>query len=183
MKGKLIMKLEKGKKFPNFDYFTAYESDKNLYEEIDDKKSVVYFLRYYGCTVCQLDLMEIKNAYKDFKAKGTEVKVVLQSDPELLKKELDENPLPYEIICDPEMNLYKKFEIKVAESMEKLVGGDSMEKVKKAEEAGFEHGKYEGEEQQLPAVFLINEDKTIEYAQYTKNLADLKSPEEILEMI
>ena len=177
------MKLEKGKKFPNFDYFTAYESDKNLYEEIDDKKSVVYFLRYHGCTVCQLDLMEIKNAYEDFKNKGTEVKVILQSDPELLKKELDENPLPYEIICDPEMNLYKKFDIKAAKSMEKLVGGDSMEKVKKAEKAGFEHGKYEGEEKQLPAVFLINEDKTIEYAQYAKNLADLKSPKEILEMI
>ena len=39
--------------------------------------------------------------------------------------------------------------------------------------AGYSHGKYEGEELQLPALFILAPDMGIEYARYAKNLADL----------
>jgi peroxiredoxin len=177
------MKLKKGNKIPDFSYNTAFKRNKCFYEEIEGKKTVLYFLRYYGCTVCQLDLMEIKNSYQDFEEKNISVKVVLQSDPELLKEELEKNPLPYEVISDPEMNLYEKFEIEPAKSMIELAGGKTMVKIMKAKKEKLKHGKYEGEERQLPAVFVINEDKEIILSQYTKNLGELKSPIEILKNI
>ena len=84
----------------------------------------------------------------------------MQSDPAVVREDLKETKLPFDIVCDTDMNIYKSLEIAPAASMEAMLGGDPsvmaklQEKGAKAEAAGFTHGKYEGDEQQLPAMFL-----------------------------
>lgn len=175
------MKLEVGMKMPEIIYDTPYERNKSYLEEIKNQKSVLLFLRYYGWRVCQVDLLELKESYEIFLDNNINLKVVLQSDPDKLKDTLGENPLPFEIICDPEQELYKEFEIGSAVSKLKLAGGaKTLVKINKAEKLGLVHGEYEGEELQLPAIFIIDENGTIEYTKYAKNLADMPSAKDII---
>jgi peroxiredoxin len=84
------------------------------------------------------------------------------------------------------MKIYELLSIEPAESMEKLaeeVGDALREKAKLARKAGFSHGDYEGNEQQLPALFIVNEDGTVAYAHYARNIMDMPSIDEVLEML
>ena len=126
----------------------------------------------------------MKESYEKFAQKQINLKVVLQSDPVKLKEKLEENPLPYQIICDPKCDFYKEFEIKPAKSMLKLAGGlKTVSKISRAKKRGLEHGEYEGDELQLPALFIIDESGTIVYAKYARNLGDFPSAEDIAALV
>lgn len=167
----------------DFNYNTPYEENINYMEKMKGKKNYLLFLRYYGCTVCQLDIMEFSERYIEFKEKDVEITIALQSDRDLLRTQLDKEPLPFEIICDPDQTIYKKLNIRGAYSMTEMISKEALEKISTANRKGLKHGKYEGNEQQLPAVFLINEDGIVEYSHYGKDIADLPSIDEMLQMI
>ena len=178
------MKLTKGAKMPDFEYLSPYaEGTKTFSEYAQDKKTFVVFLRYYGCTVCRLDLHIFAQRMAEFTAKGAQLMVVLQSDPNLVKEEAPLGTFPYEIACDPAQAVYKKFDIEPAASMGKLIGGGlfkALKKMKAAKKFGFEHGEYEGNEQQLPAMMLVDENGIITFSHYAKNLVDMPSVDEML---
>ena len=46
----------------------------------------------------------------------------------------------------------------------------------KAAFRGFRHGKFEGKETQLPAAFVIDPNKTINFVHYGKNATDVPKP-------
>lgn len=178
------IKLTKGDKIESFIYNTAFEANKSFAEKVNHKKTFVIFSRYYGCPLCQMDLHHIKQRYAEFEAKGTQVVVLLQSDPKLLKEKLgDKDAFPFEIICDPKREIYKMYNMNTADDMFDLGGGNTIPKVMQSMQEGYVHGEYEGEEAQLPAIALINEDMVIQYAHYAKDLADIPSIDEMLTMI
>ena len=178
------MKLTKGAKMPDFEYLSPYaEGTKTFSEYAQGKKTFVVFLRYYGCTVCRLDLHIFAQRMAEFTAKGAQLMVVLQSDPNLVKEEAPLGTFPYEIACDPAQAVYKKFDIEPAASMGKLIGGGlfkALKKMKAAKKFGFEHGEYEGNEQQLPAMMLVDENGIITFSHYAKNLVDMPGVDEML---
>ncbi len=178
------MKLVKGAMMPDFVYASPYsEGEKHFADFANGKKTYVVFLRYYGCTVCRLDLHIYGQRMAEFAEKGAQLMVVLQSDPNLVATEAPAGTFPFEIACDPSQNVYKQFEIEPAKSMLKLIGGGLMQSVKKmkaAKQFGFEHGEYEGNEQQLPAMVLVNEKGEIEFSHYAKHLTDLPGVDEML---
>jgi hypothetical protein len=53
-------------------------------------------------------------------------------------------------------------------------------KAMKASRGGFRHGKKEGKEMQLPAVFIVNGAGKIDYAYYGKNIGDVPDNDVIL---
>ena len=83
------MKLKIGDVLPDFTFDTPFEKGKSLYAAAEGKPVFLLFLRYYGCTVCQLDIRELKNDYARFTQKGAKVLVVLQSKPELIAEKYD----------------------------------------------------------------------------------------------
>ena len=178
------MKLTKGAKMPDFEYLSPYaEGTKTFAEYADGKKTFVVFLRYFGCTVCRLDLHLYSQRMAEFAAKDAKLMVVLQSDPNIVKTEAPEGTFSFEVACDPTQAVYKKFEIEPAASMGKLVGAGlfkALKKMKAAKQAGFEHGEYEGNEQQLPAMVLVDENGDIAFSHYAKNLVDMPSIDEML---
>ena len=178
------MKLTKGAKMPDFEYLSPYaEGTKTFCEFANGKKTYVVFLRYFGCTVCRLDLHLYAQRMAEFAAKDAQLMVVLQSDPNIVKAEAPQGTFPYEIACDPTQAVYKKFEIEPAASMGKMIGGGlfkALKKMKAAKQAGFEHGEYEGNEQQLPAMVLVDENGDIAFSHYAKNLVDMPSIDEML---
>ena len=58
--------------------------------------------------------MEFNKLYEKFEEAGVDIKIVLQSTQEIIKEADKEIRLKFEIICDPQQELYKKFEIGAA---------------------------------------------------------------------
>lgn len=176
--------LEENKKMEDFIYNTPFEKDLRLSENLNNKKTFILFLRYYGCTLCQYDLHLIKEGYSKIIEAGGQVKVVLQSAPEIIANDIkNSEAFPFEIICDPEMKLYEKYKVFTADDMYTMGGGNTVPKATEAAVKGFVHGEYEGEETQLPAAVLIDENMMIKYVKYGENLADIPSVEEMASLI
>lgn len=177
------MKLTTGSTIPNFTYETPWQQGKNLYDTVGQQKTFLLFLRDYGCTICQLDMRNLKAQYDSILKKGGKALVVLQSKPEGIAKQVEENYYPFEIICDPEQTLYKQFEITPAKSKLGLASIGTIQKMNQAKKEGLVHGEYEGEELQLPAAFLIGPGGKVLYARYAKNLADMPLPADMAAML
>jgi len=178
-------KLNIGEQMPDFKFNTAKKNDLYVHDILKGK-TVFWVLRYIGCTVCRYDVHMIAQRYDAFKEKGAQVFVVMQSDREHVRKDLQETALPFEIICDEDQAIYHLLNIEPAVSMEALLG-DGLEKLqakgKAAAEAGFSHGDYEGNEQQLPAMFIVDENGKVIYAHYASAIMDMPGIDEVLALL
>lgn len=177
--------LEVGSLVDNFEYSTPVADNKVFYDYLKQTngKTVLLFLRYYGCTICQLDMRRIRDNFELFKEQDVQVAIVLQSTPEVINGQSDGQKEPYEVICDPEALLYNKYNVNTAKTKEEMVDKETMKKVIQAMEVGITHGTYEGEEQQLPAAFILDSDGKVEYAHYGKTAGDIPSVEELIAKI
>lgn len=177
------MKLEVGSKMPDFTVDTVFDRSMSLKGIVGEKKTALLFLRYAGCTLCRFDMMVLKDEYEKILKTGGKVLVVLQSNPDKLSKEIDRDSYPYDIICDPNQELYKQLEIKTASSEAQMIGPGSMEKLMKVQESGLTHGDYEGNEMQLPAAFVVDNDLTVIYEHYASNITDMPSVYELIDLL
>lgn len=181
-----MARIKEGDKFPNLAIETLYKGEGTMNDLFTAPKTVLWCLRYLGCTVCRYDIHLAAQRYDEILAKDAKIVFMLQSEKSLLQEELKDVPLPFDIICDPSMKLYEALDIKPAESMEALLG-DQLEVLKAkgaaAQAAGFSHGKYEGNEQQLPAMFIVGRDGIVEKAIYAETIMGLPNLNELLEMI
>ena len=175
-------KLIKGEKIPDFTYETPFEKDQDFLKTVAKKKrTALVFLRYYGCTLCQLDIHDFKESYDQIEKAGGQLLIVLQSDPQYLAGELkDPTVLPFKIVCDPEKKLYQMFEIMPAKNKLGMIGIHSVGKIERAKKAGFVHGKYEGDELQLPAAFITDESGKLLYVNYAKSVDEVPTAEELV---
>lgn len=176
-----------GERFPEFTFDTHMRSGRTVSGALKGK-TVFWVLRYIGCTVCRYDVHLIAERYREFLQKNAQVFVVMQSDRAHVEKDLKESDtvLPFEIICDPDERIYRLLSVDPAGSMEELLGDQLdllKEKGAKAAGCGFSHGDYEGNEQQLPAMFIVDETGTIQYAHYARTIMDMPSVDEVLEML
>ena len=181
-----MTRIQAGESFPEFNFQTI---DEDLFSrDVLKGKTVFWFLRYIGCTICRYDVHLLSLRYDEFVKKGAQVFVVMQSDREHLQRDLkDADPKPpFPIIADPDQKIYQLLGIDPAQSMEELKKGAEerlKEKVSKANEIGFFHGDYEGNEQQLQALFIVDEDNSVEYVHYAANIMDMPSIDEVLELL
>lgn len=182
-----MTRINVGDSFPEFEFDTAYKDGLNNLKVLKGK-TIFWVLRYIGCTVCRYDVHMIAKRYDEFLKKNAQVFVVMQSDREHLQKDLSSTNtiLPFEIISDPKQKIYELLDIFPASSMEELADGvmDQLkEKGMKAREAGFSHGDYEGNEQQLPALFIVEEDGIVSYVNYAKNIMDMPTIDDVLSIL
>ena len=57
------MKLEPGMKIENIIYDTPFRPAQSLSDKVSGHKTMLLFLRYYGCTLCQYDMAVLKEEY------------------------------------------------------------------------------------------------------------------------
>lgn len=172
-------RLAAGMQAPNFAYTSLSGQPLELYKTSRRKKAVLYFLRYIGCPICQMKIGEIARDYDRFEAAGLAVYVVLQSDPASVKEGLAGAIPPFSIVCDPKEKIFSLYGVEPGNIFQYLAPSAVM-KALKASSRGFKHGKKEGQEMQLPAVFIISPGETITYAYYGKNIGDVPDNEVIL---
>ena len=141
--------------------------------------STADFLWNIQCSV----ILQLAEQYAAIAAKGSKAYVVLQSNPTRLAEQITPDALPFEIICDPEMKLYQELDIRPAASMAKMASFGMIPKIIRASVRKFTHGAYEGNEQQLPAVFVLDREGRITYAHYARHVTDIPSPEALAELM
>lgn len=177
-------KVVKGDKALDFTFNSVFENQLVLSQEVKKaSKTFLVFLRYYGCRICQLDMKEYTDEYQRFMNKDTQLLVVLQSTQQSLKNQTKPEDLPYKIVCDPDQKLYKLYDIHAAASKEEMGSPESAARVAIAAELGMVHGAYEGDELQLPAAFLLDDQMNLLYAHYATNVGDVPSVEEMVSML
>lgn len=178
-------KLSVGEKMPQFTYDTPFAAGVSLTKTAGriNGKTALVFLRYYGCTLCQYDIHQFAVRYNSIRTAGGQILVVLQSDPVKLADQLQPQDLPFDIICDPEHKLYREFGIEPAVSMAKMADAKTIAKIAKAKAGGFKHGEYEGEELQLPAVFVMEPDLTLTFVHYGEAAGDIPEAEELAKLL
>ena len=175
------MKLEKGMKVEDFSFNTQDGYKQSFLSEIIEfEQTILLFLRYIGCTVCNLMIHEINDCISSFTKKNKKVFIVLQSEEKNLRKELKNYKLNLEIILDPEMKLYKKFDLESATKKEELIDELSLKRILLAKEKGFIHGDYEGNEMQFPATFIFNNKGIVLFSKYGNTVTDTLSVNELL---
>lgn len=173
-----------GNTMGDFTYRTPFAEGLTLDKTVKKaNKTAVVFLRYYGCTLCQYDIHQFAQNYDKITANGGQLLVVLQSDPADIASHLTPDALPFDIICDPKAELYVRFAVHPAQSILALADEQSMVKMSMAAGSGFEHGKYEGNEFQLPATFVLDAERNVTYAHYGKSIGDVPSAEELADLL
>ena len=180
-----MAKLEIGQIMPDFEYVTPFSAGHMLTQTAAKApRTALIFLRYWGCPLCQYDIHLLAQAHGELAARGGRLLVVLQSDPKGLAEKLErEDALPFPIICDPDQKLYQQFCIEPAASMAKMADLKMVGRIIKATKLGFRHGEYEGNEQQLPAAFVIDRQRKILYAHYAKSVSDMPGAAELAKIL
>lgn len=178
-------KLSVGERMPDFTYDTPFARNLSLSETVNQVtgKTAIVFLRYYGCTLCQLDLRSYAEAYDRIIESGGQFLVVLQSSAESLAAQMQQEELPYPIICDPEKKLYTMLSIDSASSALKMMSPSAVFKGIKAVAKGFKHGAYEGDELQLPAVFVMTQDLRLVYTHYGRDAGDAPTADKLASLL
>lgn len=178
-------KLAAGDMVPDFSFITPFESHRSLSETVGrvPGRTALIFLRYYGCTLCQYDIHRFAMAKDAIAAANGQLLVVLQSDPVRLAAQLRPVDLPFDLVCDPEQTLYRRFDIAPAPSKLKLADAGTVLKLVKVAASGFKHGAFEGDELQLPALFVMDTTRKITCARYGTSAGDVPSPEELVRLM
>ena len=180
-----MAKLEIGQIMPDFEYVTPFSAGHTLADTAAKApKTALVFLRYWGCPLCQYDIHLLAQAHAEITAKGGQLLVVLQSDPKALAEKLGKpDALPFPIVCDPDQKLYQRFGIAPAASMARMADLKMVGRIIKATKLGFKHGEYEGNEQQLPAAFVVDGECKVLYAHYAKSVSDMPDAARLAELL
>ncbi len=170
-----------GDKAIDFTYNTPYGETLALSEKVKQAdKTFLVFLRYYGCTICQLDIKAYRENYQKFLDKGAQILLVLQSEPSVIAQGITKEELKFDVACDPSQELYKAYQIGAAKSKLGLASMKTIKKMQAAKKSGLVHGAYEGNELQLPAVFLLDNSMNVVYAHRAKNAGDMPEIDDML---
>jgi peroxiredoxin len=168
-------KLRVADKAPDFKFESPWDKERKFYEITGKRPAVLVFLRYIGCPVCQLAMADIKRDINLIEKKGAALFVVLQSSSSNIASVTKKEDWPFTIISDPQGNLFKQYNVEPGGIL-KYLHPVGLITVIRATFKGYMHGKFEGRETQLPAVFIVAPNKIITYAYYGKNISDIPSP-------
>lgn len=154
----------------------------DYFEEIDvQKPTLIVFGRAADCRLTEKTLDALKSEYEKFTSEGIDIKFIVPSPS-------DKEGYPFEIITDPQANLYKKYNVFEADSAVYAVAGDKM-----FEEAVGSDTKKISESKvfapidgksfrplQLFAFVGVDENKKVVFSYYSKTIADFPAFADII---
>ncbi|MDJ0765331.1 MAG: peroxiredoxin-like family protein [Myxococcota bacterium] len=178
----MTIQLQQGDKAADFVYDTPWETGQNFYASAGKKTAVLVFLRYLGCPVCQVEMANLKLEISLFEEKGVQLFVFLQSSPDTIAASASQADWPFTIVCDPQEEIFQLYRVAPGGVLKYLHPAGLLATIN-ATVKGVRHGKFEGRETQLPAVFVVGPDKTIQWVYYGKTLSDVPVPAAIVEKI
>jgi peroxiredoxin Q/BCP len=162
------MRLRDGEKAINFTVTDLAGKTISL-EDFKDKKILLSFYRYASCPLCNLRISQLIQQYDEMKKKGLVIISFFQSPKESMLKYVGKQNVPFPLIPDPEREIFRLYRIE--KSWFKYVLGGISGKMFKALRKGYKIKDQEGQQNLVPADFLI-ENMIIKKAYYGKTIAD-----------
>ncbi len=173
------MSISPGDKVATFS-FSDQEGQKYDYPaDFKDQKLAIFFLRHLGCPLCKHALDDIDNAVGQFADKGVKVVTVVQSTPKRVAEYAKKEGLSMILAPDREKKLYNAFDVKRG-GLKEFMGPGAFKATIRATLKGHTHGKFEGDEFQVPASFLLSGDGEALYCYYGKDVSDFGSVDAVL---
>jgi peroxiredoxin len=172
-------RLKAGAIAPDFSFDSPWKKGLKLSGFTKKGTTVLMFLRYMGCPVCQMKIAELRKEIGEFTRRKVNLLVVLQSTPDNVCRAVSEKDIPFVIVCDPKEKLFALYDVKPG-SIFRYVTPNSIIQAVKATIRGFKHGKFEGNEKQLPAAFIIDTGRRVRWAHYGANVSDVPKTKKLL---
>jgi peroxiredoxin len=120
---------------------------------IQTQKTTLIFSRYFGCPICQLDLNELLQRQGEITTKGAKIVYITQSSVQIANEIIHSKDIKFPVIQSSRSELYAQYGLGLL-SLSSIT--QIPVKLKKAKDAGIEHGPKEGWEQQSPGQFLLD---------------------------
>lgn len=162
------MKLKSGMQAPDIIYHDYLNTPFQL-SALKGQKVLLSFYRYAGCPFCQLRFSELVDTY------GQEDKIklvaVFQSPSDSIMKNDLNQEVPVTVISDVAERFYKVYGVDSG-ARAWFVGLGSAFRFLKSINAGNRLGKREGEQNRIPADFLIDEEGILRHVYYGRNMDD-----------
>jgi peroxiredoxin len=127
-----------------------------------------------------MEMANLKHDIELFNQKKARVFVFLQSSTATLLPLLKKEDWPFDIVCDPKGTIFQLYAVLPGGLLNYLNPAGLIAAVK-ATFRGFVHKKFEGNETQLPAAFIIKADKTVKYVYYGRHIGDIPMPSVLAE--
>ncbi len=162
------MRLREGEKAINFTV-TGLSGKTISLKDFKDKKILLSFYRYASCPLCNLRISQLIQQYDDMKKKGLVIIAFFQSPKESMLEYVGKQDVPFSLVPDPKREIYKLYRIE--KSWFKYVIGGISWKMFKALRKGYKIKDQEGQQNIVPADFLI-ENMIIKKAYYGRSIAD-----------
>jgi thioredoxin-dependent peroxiredoxin len=177
----IAQKLKVGEKAPNFEVTDANGNAIKL-DQLKGKKVYVAFFRYAGCPICNFRIHELIQNYDSIKSEGYNIIAIYESSNATLKDYLADTPVPFSIVGDPDLKLYKKYGVEKSfwKTMRTPFRKQSREAMVKGSELFPEKYKRDGNRTRIHADFLIDENGLLKVVHYGKNIGDHLPVSEIL---
>lgn len=172
---RIMTRLKEGDKAPDFCFDTPWETGREFHAGSAGKPSVLLFLRYIGCPVCGMEMAAYRRHIGLIEGKGARLFVILQSPAATIADGTGRQEWPYTVVCDPQGLIFRQYGV-AAGGLLRYLHPAGLTAAVKATLKGFRHGKFEGRETQLPAVFIVAPDGSIQYAHYGAHVADVPAP-------
>ncbi len=186
--------IEVGDSLKDLTYTSAYGSGRTLGSALK-KSTLLVFARYFECDICQEMLKTFKKYYPAFKLMGIDIKVIMQSPLETVRKAQEE--YPFELIADPEAVLYDRYNVFEADGAVAMVAGDKMfEEMSKGNVKGLldsdmiagllasaldNSSSTDGPRgMQLSAFIGVDKNATVTYSYYCRTMGDIPEAMDIV---
>jgi len=150
-------------------------------EKMKGKPIYLLFLRYAGCPVCSMTMKAINQEYESMKDR-VQILVLLQSTPGIVMKFTEKHQITYPIIADKDTHFYTLFEVPGG-SLGQYLKPTNLASALKATFKGNMHGKFEGQEYQMPAEFVVDGKGHFRYVHYASSMEDILSIDQLLNLL
>lgn len=135
------------------------------------RRVALVFLRYIGCPVCQMRFWELDRRRGDYEALGAELMVVVQSDAARLAEYHRAKPFSLIVLPDADKTLYDLYGVGRA-TWGQYAAPAALKSALKATFSGHLHGRFDGDERQLPGDFVIDSDGRFLMTRVGEHIAD-----------
>ncbi len=163
-------KLTQGSVIPEFRYDTPYEAQKSFYELLEGSKPVMLvFLRNFGHPLSRHYIMEYAQTIDQLQ--DARLVCVVQTRPQVIAEAVQEESLPYPLICDAEGVLYEYFGVEREANWLRSYSFKALKIINRAKKCGFEENRKEP--QQLPLTAVVAQRGEVLFAHYGQSLTDM----------
>lgn len=173
------MVLAVGEKAVTFIFTDQNGKEWNFPHDFEGERVALYFLRHLGCPLCKEKIAELKDSYSRFEEKKVKIIVVVQSTQKRIEQFGKKEGLPFPLVADRGRKLYKAFEVPKG-GLKEFLPPSVLKASLRATLKGHMHGRFEGNEFQVPAAFMVSPNGVIIYNHEGKDISDFGDTDEIL---